>query len=238
MHVYHITYAPIAKTACLYFWGCNFSCRGCIRRRAARDVHLKTLYLDDVSAISFLGLKDVIKELNSIEVKKVIFLGGEPTLDPDLANLARSLHEKFQTHNVLLTNGSIIPSLDDIDEVCCSIKAYTDDLHIDFTGKSNRDVLKNFPEFYRAGIELRSESIFIPGYIDYQEIEKIARFIASVDSDIPYRIDGYIPVPREPWRRPRPQEVENAVKAAKKHLNKVSCLKGDEYPKCEVVRIV
>ena len=164
-------------------------------------------------------------------------MGGEPTLDPHLAKLARSLHKEFQTHNVLLTNGFIMPSPENIDEVCCSIKAYTDDLHIDFTGKSNRDVLKNFREFYRAGIRLRSESIFIPGYVDHREIEKIARFIASVDSDIPYRIDGYIPVPREPWRRPEPKEIEKAVKAARKHLNDVSCLKGDEYPKCEVVRV-
>jgi len=80
-------------------------------------------------------------------------------------------------------------------------------------------------------------SIFIPGYIDFLEIENITRFIGGVNKTIPYRIDAYIPVGDNPWRRPTPEEMEEAVSAAGRYLVNVSCLKGNEDLKFEVLRI-
>jgi pyruvate-formate lyase-activating enzyme len=173
-----------------------------------------------------------------VEVEKVFFMGGEPSIDPELPIVAEEIHTEFCAYNVLLTNGFFLPSLTDIDEVCLSVKAYTPELHRDFTGKSNRKVLENFVSLYNSHVRLRSESILIPHYIDHQEIENIARFIASVDQKIPYRIDAYTPVPSSPWRSPTKGEVERAVDAARKYLCNVSCLKGDEILKYKVLRIV
>ncbi|MDI6888164.1 MAG: radical SAM protein [Methanocellales archaeon] len=226
MNIYHITYAPTTKTVCLYFWGCNFDCRGCIRKK---DLATKTLLLD---------LKEVIDNLRNLEIEKVVFMGGEPTIDPQLQELAELIHCELHAYNILLTNGFFLPSLDDIDEVCLSLKAHSNTLHKDFTGKSNKKVLENFVNLYRSGVRLRSESILIPNYIGCDEIENIARFIASVDPSIPYRIDAYTPVPETPWRAPMKEEVESAVNIARKYLRNVSCLKGDESLKYEVVRIV
>ena len=72
-------------------------------------------------------------------------------------------------------------------------------------------------------ITLRAESVFIPGYIGFCETEKIAEFIASVDNDIPYRIDAYFESGDNPWIRPTPEEMEDAIELAKKHLTTVSC---------------
>ena len=69
------------------------------------------------------------------------------------------------------------------------------------------------------------------------EIENVARFIAGVNAAIPYRIDSYIPVADSPWRRPTPEEMGKAVSAAGRHLVNVSCLKGNEDLKFEVIRI-
>ena len=165
-------------------------------------------------------------------------MGGEATVDNKLPKLLELTHNKLHTYNILLTNGFISPALKDIDEICLSLKAYDDELHLDFTGKSNKKVLANFVNFYQAGVNLRAESTLIPEYIDYQEIENIAKFIASIDPNIPYRIDAYIPVPRSPWRKPTSQEVDKAVSVARKYLHNVSCLKGDEKIKHKVVRIV
>jgi len=226
MNIYHITYAPTTKTVCLYFWGCNFDCRGCIRKKDLRDIHLNH------------NLKEVIDNLRNLEIEKVVFMGGEPTIDPQLQELAESIHCEFHAYNVLLTNGFFLPSLDDVDEVCLSLKAHSNTLHKDFTGKSNKKVLENFVNLYRSGVRLRSESILIPNYIGCDEIENIARFIASVDPSIPYRIDAYNPVPETPWRAPTKEEVESAVNIARKYLRNVSCLKGEESLKYEVVSIV
>ena len=165
-------------------------------------------------------------------------MGQEPTIDPELPELARELHRESDSYNILLTNGFKVSSVADFDEVVFSIKAYTDSLHHDYTGKSNQEALDNFLSLYKSGVKLRAESIFIPEYIERNEIENIAKFIAQIDKDIPYRIDAYLPVAGNPWQRPSVGEMKAAVTAAKRYLNHVSCLTGNEELKHEVMRIV
>jgi len=186
----------------------------------------------------FLDLKEVMRILGELEVRQVTLMGAEPTTDPALPSLAEALHKELGSHNILLTNGFILADLNHIDEVVFSIKAYTDRLHRHYTGKSNRKALENFTRYYQSGVELRAESIFIPGYIDYLEIERISRFIGQVDGSIPYRIDAYIPIGDNPWRRPTPEEMWKATDIARKHLANVSCLTGNEELKFEVFRVV
>lgn len=238
MNIYHITYSPVSKTACLYFRGCNFACKGCVRRKESQDIHLKEASAPPETSVRCLTLMEVMDRLNKVEIQNAVFMGGEPTIDPKLPDLAKLIHEEFGANNILLTNGFILPSLEHLDEACLSIKALDNCLHLNFTGKLNYKTLENFVKYYRSNVKLRSESILIPGYIDCEEIEKIARFIAGVDPDIPYRIDGYIPVPGTPWRCPTPKKMEKAVNVARKHLTDVSCLKGSESLQGEVVKIV
>ena len=246
MNVYHISHVPAAKTAHIFFWGCNMSCRGCVLKEEIYDWHMEETRQARLRKIGgppqlprrFLKLEEVMDILRGLEVAKVIFLGAEPTIDPELPRLARLLHEELQTYNILLTNGLELPPLDDIDEVCFSIKAYTDSLHYDYTGTSNQKALQNFIAIsQKGGIKLRTESVLIPGYIDCPEVEKIAQFIAGVDRNIPYRIDGYIPVGDNPWRRPTAEEVEKAVNIAKRHLLQVSSLHGGKKPTVKIERV-
>ncbi len=245
MNVYHITYGPATKIVQLHFWGCNLNCRACLLKRDIYDCHL-TETKDRIrqqqnkanpTPEKFLDMEEVMRFLSRLEVGVVIFMGAEPALDPELPQLTGALHREFASHNVLLTNGFHLPDLTHIDEVVFSIKARTDTLHRNFTGASNKKSLENFVTLYNAGIHLRTESIFIPEYIDSPEIEKIAIFIAGVDKNIPYRIDAYLPIGDNPWRRPTTEEIEHAAGLARKHLTNVSYLTGTEDLKYEVVRI-
>ena len=246
MNIYHITYTPTAKTVHLHFWGCNLSCRACVLLKEIYDCHLKEtkggIFKKEGEIAEkpqrFLDLEEVAKILGRLEVKTVIFMGAEPAIDPDLPRLAEALHKEFKSHNILLTNGFKLIDLKHIDEVVFSIKAVTDTLHRDFTRKSNKEALNNFVRINQSDIRLRAESIFIPEYIDFLEIENIARFIAGVNRAIPYRIDAYIPVGDNPWQRPTAEEVEEAATVAKRHLLNVSYLTGNEELKHEVTRIV
>ena len=245
MNIYHITYAPTVKTAHLHFWGCNLSCRACLLLKEIYDCHLKEtkgrIFAKERKIAEtperFLGLEEVMKILKGLEVKTVILMGAEPAIDPRLPQLAEALHREFKSYNILLTNGFRLIDLEHIDEVVFSIKAVTDSLHRDYTGKSNKEALSNFVRLNQSGISLRAESIFIPEYIDHLEIGNIARFIAGVNTAIPYRIDAYVPIGDSPWRRPTTEEMEAAVEVAKEHLTQVSCLTGNEELKHEVVRI-
>lgn len=236
-NVYHIIYYTADKSVSIFFWGCNFSCTGCIRKLDVLDYHLKDT--DKKSKkIVFLDSREVIERVKKLEPKRVVFRGWEPTLDPELPKLAESFHEELKTWNLLTTNGFTIPSLDDVDEIQISIKAYSDEIHRDYTGKSNKRVLDNFINVYGMDVKLRAETILIPNYIDHQEIGNIARFISKVDPAIPFRIDGYVPIPGTPWRSPTQEEMDRAVYETRKYLEDVSRLDGSVSFKGEVMKIL
>jgi pyruvate formate lyase activating enzyme len=246
MNVYHITHSPRVGIAHLHFWGCNLNCRACLLKKELYDCHLAETKDNIFQATKetplppgrFLNLEEVMRILGKLEVRQVVLMGAEPTTDRQLPLLTEALHEELGSYNVLLTNGLIFADLKHIDEVVFSLKAYTDELHRHYTGKSNKKTLENFVKYYQSGVKLRAESIFIPEYIDCAEIERIARFIARANKGIPYRIDAYIPIGDNPWRRPTPEEMEEAVSIARKHLDHVSCLTGNEELKFEVLRVI
>ena len=245
MNVYHIAYAPTVGTVHLHFWGCNLSCRGCLLSKEIYDCHLvetKDGLFSGARQSSqpperFLELEEVMQILGKLEIRRVIFMGAEPAIDPQLPRLSEALYREFGSYNILLTNGFKLIDLGHIDEVVFSLKAHTDNLHRQYTGKSNKKALGNFVRLYQSGVKLRAESIFIPEYIDCLEIENIARFIAGVDRKIPYRIDAYIPIGDNPWRRPTAKEMKEAVSIARKYLLNVSCLTGSEDLKFEVRKV-
>lgn len=245
MNVYHITYAPMVKTVHLHFWGCNLICRACLLKKEIYDCHLAETRDGIFKGIKkrpqiperFLDLAEVMQILGKLGVSRVVFMGAEPAIDRQLPQLAGALHREFVSYNILLTNGLRLPSLEAIDEVVFSLKAHTNELHRHYTGKSNKKAMENFVSLYNSGIKLRAESVLIPEYIDYLETENIAKFIAEVDKSIPYRIDAYIPISDNPWRRPTLQEMERAVSIARKYLLNVSCLTGNEDLKFEVLRV-
>jgi len=232
-------------TVYLHFWGCNLECRVCLLKKEMYDCHLAETrdgIFNDVKKSPqiperFLDLEEVMQILGKLEVREAIFMGAEPAIDLQLPQLAEALHKEFGSYNILLTNGFKLIDLEHIDEVVFSLKAHANNLHRHYTGKSNKKALENFVRLYKSGIKLRAESVFIPEYIDYLEIENIAKFIAKVDRNIPYRIDGYISIGDNPWRRPTSQEMKKAVSIARKYLINVSCLTGSEDLKFEVLKV-
>lgn len=133
-------------------------------------------------------------------MKRAVLGGGEPTLDKELLDIIGML-DALDVKIHLLTNGYILNEkfIEKLEEVglsstYVSIKAYNDDVHRFYTGQTNRPVLDNFKLLSKSRIKLMAESVLIPRLIEQDEIERIARFIASIDPSIQYRIDGFIPI--------------------------------------------
>ena len=232
MKVYHIVYEPTFKSVDIHFWTkCNMDCRACYTNYEKLDFGL---FDDPISMLAikprvepptrFLSMEEVIALLGGLDIATVIFMGTEPTLDPELASLAKTLHERLHCYNIILTNGLKLIDLEHIDEVIFSIKAYSERLHRDYAGKSNKRIVNNFITIFGSGKKLQAETVLIPDYIDACEVERIARFVAGADKNIPFRIDAYFPVGDNPWRAATAEVVEEAAKLARKYLNKVSCL--------------
>lgn len=235
MKVYHIVYEPSFATVIIYIWTrCNLNCRGCYCQYEKYDFRLAEGVVNQVATNApvdpptrFLSLDEVMRRLQGLSIDKVLFIGTEPSLDPELPALCKALHEQYNSYNIILTNGAKLTDLTYIDEVVFSLKAYSEDIYRDFTGKSNRGTLANFATVYQSGTKLQAECLLIPGYIDAEEVERIARFIASIDPNIKLRIDGYFPVNGYPWPAATAGDVAEAAQLANKHLNNVCSLTAD-----------
>ena len=235
-NIYHVTYTPATQSASLRFWGCNMNCLGCLCKEGIYDHLLKENRLSDHRRRDninkpdrFLGFDEVVEHLSGLPLKRIFLTGEEASIDPQYAALTKAFHQNFGTENVLYTNGYWMPPLEDTDAVEVGIKAFSEDLHRHYTGRSAEKIRENFIKYADSGIKLTAASILIPGLIGADEIENIARFIAGVDKNIPYFILPYYPAGGNPWRKTKPEEVDEVVALARKHLNHVSnCYGTDE----------
>jgi len=138
----------------------------------------------------------------------VCYFGGDPT--PQIAHaLAASRTLAAQGVRICWeTNGSVHPallqqmielSLQSGGCIKFDLKAWDDNLHRALTGSSNERTLQNFAQA-ASQVHRRPQpplliasTLLVPGYIDLQEIEHLAAFIASLDPAIPYALLGFHP---------------------------------------------
>jgi pyruvate-formate lyase-activating enzyme len=245
-NIYHIVYFESDRSIYVFFRGCNFACKGCILKLSPWDCHLPVSLhskLQKHSASPTLPLAELDSLIEKLKVERAVLGGAEPTVDEELIGVVRLLRS-HGVYVILLTNGhnlnaDMVQSLEDVglNEVCVSIKALTDSIHTYYTGVSNRRVLENFKRLSGCRMKLRAESVLIPSLIDIVEIERIAKFIASLNPAIPYRIDAYFQVPSTPWPDAPPERVKKAVEISRKYLENVSYLHGD-VPVTGGVRVI
>jgi len=235
-NIYHITFSQEYGVCCLFFWGCNLSCQLCLLKKEAFDCHLPEtrLRIYDPAYISerparFLTLQKLVHLLDPLSLKQIVLMGAEPICDPLLTRILVSLKQLKNCSFTLLTNGRKFPPLAMLNQVIFSIKAITPALHRDYTGVDNRVILRNFTEIASSkSVLLHAETVFIPGYVDEEEILRIAAFIASVGQSIPLRIDAYLPIQSLPWRVPTPGEIHELTYRTKQVLPNTTCFYGDK----------
>jgi pyruvate formate lyase activating enzyme len=243
-NIYHITYTPEQRDVCVHFWGCNFKCRGCYCTQQVYSPMLDfgKMLAADPSAFAkpptrFLDLQEVEAVLDELDFKSVVIEGQEAGLDSAYTEFTRLCHEKYGARVTLVTNASILPDLSFTDTLEVGLKVLNENLHIDYTGVSNRDTLGNFDLLVASGKNLVVDSILIPGYIDADEIERIANYVAMKDPGIPFILLPYFPSGENPWRRPTPEEMDEAAARAKKSLNRVFHFRGDESLKYPIFNV-
>jgi pyruvate formate lyase activating enzyme len=79
------------------------------------------------------------------------------------------------------------------------LKAWDDGLHRALTGVSNRPTLENFARAARRARErpvpplVVASTLLVPGYVDAEEVARLAAFIAAIDPGIPYALLGFAP---------------------------------------------
>ncbi len=157
-----------------------------------------------------------------MEVDKVYFMGGEPTISkelPEMLDFAKNVlgAETFLGH----TNGSRLP-LPNLDGANVGIKAWDEQVHQEYTGRPKSLIFNNFAAGVRAGLEMKANIVFVPGLVDIDQIEAVAAWLAELGQEIPLHIMGYIPVPGQRYERPTDEQIQKAKEACQKHLRNVN----------------
>lgn len=189
------------KNLSVFFHACSFNCLFCQNwsfMERTTTPHTRTV-AELVSAVD--GLTACI-----------CFFGGDPTPQAPFSLKAARLARKKAEGKILRicweTNGSMHSAvLDKMVEMALEsggnikfdLKAWDENLHIALTGVGNRRTLENFA---RAGRRVRerpvpslliANTLLVPGYIEVEEVKLLARYIASIDRDIPYSLLAFHP---------------------------------------------
>lgn len=132
----------------------------------------------------------------------ISFTGGDIACQPEfyiesareIKSLGLDLWILFETNGYGLTPSNLDLLRDaGIDSFWLDIKAYNDEIHKRLTGVSNEWILKLPAEIIERNFVLEVSTVYIPGWVEEDQISEIAKLLAQVDRDIPYAIIAFIP---------------------------------------------
>jgi pyruvate formate lyase activating enzyme len=143
-------------------------------------------------------------------VSCICYFGGDPSPQmPHSLEVSRIALEKAKAEKRILricweTNGYMNPklgekaaeyALESGGNIKFDLKARSEELNIALCGVSNKSTLANFrmigEKFYKKRQELpvlSASTLLVPGYIDVEEVENIAKFVSETDPNIPYTL--------------------------------------------------
>jgi len=189
------------KNLAVFYQACSFDCLFCqnwhYRYSAVRE-----------SQVDALELAEAVDDRTAC----ICYFGGDPT--PQLPHAIRASRLALDKNKGRIlricweTNGSMHPALlrqaaelsfNSGGCIKFDLKTWSEELHIALCGVSNKRTLENFEllaEYARRRSVppfLTASSLLIPGYIDREEISRIAAFISSLSPDIPYALLAFHP---------------------------------------------
>ncbi len=220
MAFHKVTYNEKYRFATLHNHGCTFRCPVCsYKLRSGAD---GTPGLGFPAPERFLSREELKQALCSVPVDKVFFMGGEPTVAPELPDMLDFVRNELGVKTYLgHTNGSKLP-LPNLNGANVGLKAWDENVHRVYTGQPKQRIFDNFAAAFAAGLELKANVVYVPGLVDVDQVEAIAAWIAALNPDIRFHIMGYIPVPGQPYPRPTTEQMQTAEEVCRRHLHHVA----------------
>lgn len=185
----------------VFFHACSFNCLYC------QNWHFR----EETFKPKTRTVNELLKSITP-SVSCICYFGGDPSPQIIFALKASRRAIKEKKGKILRicweTNGSVHKAyLSRMIELsfgsggCIKfdLKAWDEALHIALTGVSNKRTLDNFAYvakfFEKRPVPplLIASTLLVPGYVDKEEVHSIAKFIASLNPMIPYRLLAFYP---------------------------------------------
>lgn len=213
--LYH--FFPGSKILSAGFYGCSFRCPYC------QNYSISTR--TDASAET-VSPEEAVKITEKTGTIGLAYTYSEPIVHIEWVMKTAFLLKKKKLKNVLVTNGYINPEagkalLENMDALNIDLKSFNDDFYRSEL-KGKLDPVKDFIRLAAAETHIEVTTLVIPGKNDTrQEIEDIARFIASVKKSIPLHLSCYYPSYKYTTEPTSPETVIRLAGEASKYLDYV-----------------
>jgi pyruvate formate lyase activating enzyme len=221
-----------------FLYGCTFNCLFC-QNYSHKNFSKKNLFEVETLAEQIAKNK---------KITCLCYFGGTPEAQlPFSINLAEIILEKVRktdenrkfrvcwewngSGNRDLVEECMKIAIDSGGNIKFDLKTFHEKLNLALCGISNKRTLENFKYLVENYFGVRGEkmpeisacTLLVPGYVNHEEVENIARFVSSIDKSIPYSLlifHGDYQM-RDLGITPRKQ-VEKCLSVAKKYLENVN----------------
>jgi pyruvate formate lyase activating enzyme len=184
-----------SKTYSVGTVGCNFRCDFCQNFDISQVSKGKRAHIFGNEA----SPEEIVESAIKTGCKSISYTYNEPAIFIEFVKDCAVLARKHGLKNIIVTNGYW--SRESFDFIC----DYIDAVNIDLKGSQKyynklcggklAPVLDTIMRCHDYGIHVEITTLIIPGENDLdEELEKIAKFIASVDKNIPWHISRFFPV--------------------------------------------
>ena len=207
---------PIEKKPLFHFYpgtrsysiataGCNFRCLFCQNAdisQAPRE--LGTIFGERVPP------EEVVAEAARSGCASISYTYTEPTIFMEYALDVARLAQRAGIRSVFVSNGymtheSLEAASPFLDAANVDLKAFSDRFYAEQCGAHLEPVLRTIERMRQLGIWVEVTTLVIPGLNDGdEELRELARFLVSVDKDMPWHISRFHPTYKLTDRPPTP----------------------------------
>lgn len=191
--LYH--FLPGSRSYSIACRGCNFKCEFCQNWQISQVNEAQTLGVSKVS----LSSRQVVEQAVNTGCLSIAYTYTEPTIYFEYAYDCCCLSRENGLKNVFVTNGYmskqalefIAPYLDAAN---VDLKAFNQDFYRQVCKAQLKPVCDNIILMKKLGIWVEVTTLIVPGLNDEDnQLRQLAKFIVSVDKNIPWHISGYHP---------------------------------------------
>ena len=174
--------------------GCNLACLHC-QNADISQIKNRTEMLE----ISEVCPEDVVEAARDSKAKTIAYTYTEPTIFYEFAMDVAKLAQKRKIKNVFITNGFInkepleliMPLLDAVN---IDLKFFDEQMYKKICHGALRPVLETIKLLKANKKWIEITTLIIPGLNDdSQQLTQIAKFISSLDIDIPWHVTAFFP---------------------------------------------
>ncbi len=183
----------------VFYGACSLDCLYC------QNWHYREL---TVKLSPLMSAEELANKVNE-KVSCICYFGGDPSPQmPHAIKVSELALEKARKWNGIVricweTNGLMNPrlaekafelSLTSGGNIKFDLKAWNENLYKALCGVSNKSVYENLKKLGKRVNERKkppliiASTLLVPGYIDAEEVEQIAGFLADIDPEIPYSL--------------------------------------------------